>query len=83
MISGQRSEHFCRPPTRSGGRNMQDTTLSISVDGVFLFIYLDNHPQLTQNYTLLPPFTHNPPPKKRSKTTFQKSPTQARTQTTQ
>lgn len=26
---------FCRPPTRSGGRNMQDTTLSISVEGTY------------------------------------------------
>ena len=28
---------FCRPPTRSGGRNMQDTTLSISVEGKSMF----------------------------------------------
>ncbi|ESN93058.1 hypothetical protein HELRODRAFT_108261 [Helobdella robusta] len=33
--AGQRSDNFCRPPTKSGGRNMQDTTLSISVEGTY------------------------------------------------
>lgn len=33
--AGQRSENFCRPPTRSGGKNMQDTTLFISVEGTY------------------------------------------------
>lgn len=31
-VVSHRMEHFTRPPTSSGGRNMQDTTFSLSAE---------------------------------------------------
>ena len=58
-VVSHRMEHFTRPPTSSGGRNMQDTTFSLSAEYpsknfhtsnyYFVCFYFQNHEETKRN----------------------------------